>query len=259
MILNKSSSKKRNSKNRNRKSRDSRSQRIIQVATEKIEYSSKMLPWIGYFILVLVFLDYVFLLVPPHFLNPTWELNVIGHLVENVWAPLLGFALVFIRRGNGFKQLELKILSWLSRLILLMAIIYFLSAPLILSNTIKIQQKNFSNLKTQLENQRNQVAHFKKQLSQIPDEQLANYLRQSQSQQSSSTKSSSSSTLLQQAFDRVEQEQIKSSEQIKAAYKQQKLSLIKKSLKWCIGAIFSGAIFFVFWRHTEWARKTSPQ
>ena len=144
MILSKSSSKKRNSKNKNRKSKSFRSPRIIQVATEKLERSSKMLPWIGYFILVLIFLDYVFLLIPPRFLNPTWELNIIGHLVENVWAPLLGFALVFIHRENNFKELELKILSWLSRLMLLMAIIYFLSAPLILSNTIKIQQKNFT-------------------------------------------------------------------------------------------------------------------
>ena len=259
MTLSKSSSKKRNSKNRNRKSRSSRTPRIIQVATEKLEHSSKMLPRIGYFILVLTFLDYVFLLIPSHFLNPTWELNIIGHLVENVWAPLLGFALVFIRRENGFKELELKLLSWLSRLMLLMAIIYFLSAPLILSNTIKIQQKSFSSLKNQLETQRNQVAQFKKQLSQIPDEQLANYLRQSQSQQSSSTKSRSSSTLLQQAFNKVEQEQIKSAEQIKTAYKKQKFSLIKKSLKWCMGTLFSGAILLVFWRHTEWARKTSPK
>ena len=258
MTLSKSSSKKRNSKNRNRKPKSSRTPRIIQVATEKLERSGKMLPSIGYFILVLTFLDYVFLLIPPRFLNPTWELNIIGHLVENVWAPLLGFALVFIRQQNGFRKLELKLLSWLSRLMLLMAIIYFLSAPLILSNTIKIQQKSFSSLKNQLETQKNQVAQFKKQLSQIPDRQLANYLRQRQSQQSSSTKSSSSNTLLQQAFERVEQEQIKSAEQIKTAYKKQKFSLIKKSLKWCIGALFSGGIFLVFWRHTEWSRKTSP-
>ena len=259
MILSKSSSKKRNSKNRNRKPKSSRNPRIIQVSTEKLERSSKMLPSIGYFILVLIFLDYVFLLIPPHFLNPTWELNIIGHLVENVWAPLLGFALVFIRQQNGFRESELKLLSWLSRLMLLMAIIYFLSAPLIISNTIKIQQKSFSELKTQLETQKNQVAQFKKQLSQIPDRQLANYLRQSQSQQSSSAKSSSANTPLEKAFARVEQEQIKSEEQIKAAYNKQKFSLIKKSLKWCMGALFSGAIFIVFWRHTEWTRKTSPK
>ena len=251
MTLSKSSSRKRKSKNRK-----SRSPRIIQVATEKLARSSKMLPWIGYFMLSLIFLDYVFLLIPPHFLNPTWELNIIGHLVENVWAPLLGFALVFIRQENGFRVLELRILSWLSRLMLLMAIIHFLSAPLIISNTIKIQQKSFSGLKTQLETQKNQVTQFKKKLSQVPEQQLANYLRQ---QQSSSNKSSSSDTLLQQALTKVEKEQLKSTEQIKTAYKKQKLSLIKRSLKWCMGTLLSGAIYFAFWKHTEWARKTSPK
>lgn len=257
MALSESSSKKRNSKTR--KSRSSRSSRTIQVATEKLERSRKMLSWIGYFILGLTFLDYVFLLMPPRFLDPTWELNIIGNLVENVWAPLLGFALVFVRQENGFKKLELKLLSWLSRLMLLMAIIYFLSAPLIISNTIKLQQKSFSELKTQLETQKNQVAQFKKQLSQIPDRQLENYLKQNKSKASSSLKNSSSDRLLEKAFDQVEQEQIKSSEQIKAAYKKQKFSLIQQSLKWCMGTLFSGAIFLVFWRHTEWARKTSPK
>lgn len=255
MTLSKSSSKKRNSKNR--KPRSSRNPRIIQIATEKLARSRKMLPWIGYCILSLVFIDYVFLLVPPRFLNPTWELNLIGHLVENVWAPLLGFSLVFIRQENSFQELELTVLSWLSRLMLVMAIIYFLSAPLIISNTIKIQQKNFSGLKTQLETQRSQVAKFKKQLGQIPDQQLANYLKQRQA--SSATKSSSSGTLLEQVFNQVEQEQIKSTEQIQAAYQKQKLSLIKRSLKWCMGTLLSGAIIFLFWRNTEWARRTSPK
>lgn len=254
MTLSKSSSKKRHSKNRKY-----RKDRIIQIATEKLEHSSKMLPWIGYFILSLTFLDYVFLLIPPHFLDPTWELNIIGHLTENVWAPLFGFALVFVRKENNFKEQELKLLSWLSRLMLLMAIIYFLSAPLIISNSIKIQQKSFSQLKTKLEIQRNQVAQFKQKLSQIPDEQLANYLKQRQSQESSSQKDSSSGTLLEQTLSKVDQEQIKSTEQIKKAYRQQKLSLIKRSLKWCVGVFFSGAILLIFWRHTEWARKISPQ
>lgn len=261
MTLSKSSSKRRKSKNRNRKprsSRSSRSSRIIQVDKEKLARSSKMLPWIGYFILALTFLDYVFLLIPPRFLDPTWELNIIGHLVENVWAPLLGFALVYIRQENGFKQRELKLLSWLSRLMLLMAIIYFLSAPLIISNTIKIQQKNFSSLKTQLETQKNQVARFKKQLGQISDEQLANYLQQKQAQKSSSNKKSASGTLLQQALSKVEKEEIQSTQQIKTAHKKQKLSLMKRSLKWCIGTLFAAAMLFFFWRHTEWARKTSP-
>ncbi|MGK7952430.1 MAG: HpsJ family protein [Xenococcaceae cyanobacterium] len=251
MILSKLSSKKHKSRRQN-----SRNQRIIQVAIEKLEKTSKMLPTVGYFILGLTFLDYIFLLIPPHFLNPTWEINVIGHLTENVWAPLLGFSLVFIRRENSFKTSELRLLSWLSRFIILIAIIYFLAAPLLISNTIKIQQKNFSELKSKLEIQKSQVEQFKQKLSQVPEEQLANYLRQQQAQAPSVTENDDSGTPLEQAYSKIDEEEIKSAEQIKKAYTRQKLSLMKRSLKWFIGTIFSGVIFLLFWRHTEWARKT---
>ena len=251
MTLSKSSSKKHKSRRKT-----SRNQRIIQIAIEQLANSRKMLPKIGYFILFLTFIDYVFLLIPPHFLNPTWEINVIGHLTENVWAPLFGFALVFIRKENSFKVSELRFLSWLSRVILLMAIIYFLAAPLVISNTIKIQQKNYSALKAQLETQKNQVAQFKQKLSQIPEEQLANYLRQQQQAQAPSvTDNNDSGTLLEQAYSKIEEEETKSADQIKEAYQKQRLSLIKRSLKWCIGAIFSGVILLLFWKHTEWTRK----
>ena len=253
MTLSKSHSKKRKHRRHH-----SKNQRIIQVALEKLDKTSKMLSMIGYFILGLVFIDYVFLLIPPHFLNPTWEINIIGHLTENVWAPLLGFALVFIRKENSFKASELRLLSWLSRLLLLMAIIYFLAAPLIISNTIKIQGKSYSALKAKLETQRSQVKQFKQKLSEVPEEQLANYLRQQQAQAPSVTDNNDSDTPLKQAFSKIDEEETKSTEQIKKAYNKQKLSLMKRSLKWCIGAIFSGVIFLLFWKNTEWARKTSP-
>lgn len=250
MALSKSSSNKHNSRrNKNKNTK------IIQIGIDQLDRTSKILPWIGYFILGLTFLDYIFLLVPPHFLNPTWEINIIGHLTENVWAPLFGFALVFIRKENSFKASELQLLAWLSRLMLIMAILYFLATPLLISNTIKIQQKNFSGLKSKLEMQKSQVEELKQKLSKISEKQLANYLRQQQAQETTETDNSASGTILEQVFSKIEREEIKSTKQIKQAYTNQKNSLIKQSFKWCIGTIFSGIIFLFFWKHTEWARK----
>ena len=249
MALSKSSSKRRRSS-----THKDRGIKKVQIATEKLDRASKILPLAGYFILGLTFIDYVFLLIPPHFLDPNWELNTIGHLVENVWAPLLGFLLVFLRRENTLRLLEIKVLSWLSRLILLMAIVYFLAAPLIVSNTIRIQDKSFSQLKIQLENQKTQVANIKQKLSQVPDEQLAKYLRQGQS---SASKIDLSTPLLAQVLSKVDEEQTKSSDQIKTAYKQKILSLFKTSLKWILGSLLSGIMLLVFWKNTEWLRNIS--
>jgi len=55
------------------------------------EKSTKIINLVGYIILLLTLLDYVFLLFPSDFFEPSWIYNIAGHLVENVWAFLLGF------------------------------------------------------------------------------------------------------------------------------------------------------------------------
>ena len=56
-----------------------------------------MIPKVGYLILLLSFLDYILLLMPPQFLNPNWELNTMGRIIEYVWAPLIAFLMIFVR------------------------------------------------------------------------------------------------------------------------------------------------------------------
>jgi hypothetical protein len=228
----------------------------IKIATERLQRFSKLITLAGYFILALLFLDYVFLLIPPQFLNPSWELNVIGHLVENVWAPLLGFLLVFYRKAEEpIKVQELRLLGWLSRLILVMAIFYLLAVPLTISNTIRIQQKNFSQFSAQVDQQRNQVTQIEQQLNQMPEDKLKQFLSQS----SSAPPTDSPATIREKLLGKLKQEQTTSLKQAKAAYNQQKLSFIKTSVKWGIGALLSGVMLILVWRYTEWARKIPAQ
>jgi hypothetical protein len=228
----------------------------IQIATENLQRSSKLLPLAGYFILALIFLDYLFLLIPPQFFNPSWELNVIGHLVENVWAPLLGFLLVFTRKSEEpIKLQEVRLLAWLSRLVLLMAIFYLLAVPLTISNTIRIQQKNFSQFSAQVDQQRNQVTQIEEQINQMPEDNLKQFM----SQFPSASATDSSATIKEKLLSQLKQEQTTSLKQAKAAYNRQKLSFFKTSVKWGIGTLLSGIMLILVWRYTEWARKIPAQ
>jgi Na+-driven multidrug efflux pump len=79
------------------------------------------------------------MLIPPHLFNPAWELNIIGHLIESVWASILGFLLILFRMPEQkIYTREFKRLSLVSKLALFVAIIYFLLIPLIISDTARI-------------------------------------------------------------------------------------------------------------------------
>jgi hypothetical protein len=230
----------------------------VQVSPEQSKEAILLLPFIGYLLLALTCLDYVFLLIPLNLFNSTWELNTIGGLVENVWAPLLGFLLIFYRpAGTKIKLREIKFLTWLSRLLLLLTVMYFLAVPLIISNTIRIEKSYFSQFNLEVEQQKTKVDVLEKQLNQLGEEELKAFYQQSQSQQTSALSIDSNLPLRQQLLNQLHHEQEQSFKQVETAYKQQKANLLKKSVKWGIGTIISGILFMFLWKYSRWTRTSS--
>jgi len=228
--------------------------RAIELAPEISQKIGNLIPIAGYLLLTLTFLDYAALLIPLHFLNPNWELNTIGQLVESVWAPILGFLLVFYRLPpHKIRVKELKLMSIVSWLILLLAIVYFISIPLLISNTFRINQINFAQVTQQADQQKTQVAEMKQQLSSLSDNQVTNIFSKSPLV----SPKDSSETMKVKLLTKLEQEQSSSLNQATTAYQQQKRSLFKNSFKWIIGAFISGWFFLIFWKSTDWTRKMS--
>ena len=54
-----------------------------------------ILRWVGYGFLVLGLFDTIEIFIPAKFMNPSWEFQTFGALVERVTVPLIGFVLVF--------------------------------------------------------------------------------------------------------------------------------------------------------------------
>ena len=81
--------------------------------------SIRILRWVGYGLLVLFLFDLVETLVPLRLMNPVWEFQTMGTLVEIAAVPLIALGLVFFGEGISRAKLErpvLKSLSWLALL-----------------------------------------------------------------------------------------------------------------------------------------------
>ena len=154
----------------------------VDEIVEKQSY--KLINLAGYAILALVCLDYAAMFFPPQFFNPNWELQTIGRATETVWGPLLGLILVFYRRQQyPLKRSELKILTLLSRLALILGIVYFLAAPLLITDTFRIMRTNRAQITMQLENQNKQVEQVTQQINQANDARLLNTFWQKNKEQ----------------------------------------------------------------------------
>jgi type II secretory pathway component PulM len=215
--------------------------------------SSEIINFFGYIILTFTLLDYIALVIPIKLLNSAWELQIIGRFIETSWAWLLGLICIFYRRRGDFvKPRELGILLWLSRLTLLVAIAYFLMFPLLITNCIRISQNNYNQANQQLTLQSKQLEQLETKMNQATEADLEKLIATFPDRNAKLNLSP------QQFREKVltenrNQEQV-AKKQIKNSLHQQQRELYKTTVKWCIGAILTGASAFFIWKSTKWSR-----
>ncbi|MEO0684476.1 MAG: HpsJ family protein [Cyanobacteria bacterium J06649_11] len=132
---------------------------LNQIASDNSRFifgmvdSISIMRWVGYGLLILALFDVMEMFIPARFMNPNWEFQTFGALVEKVAVPLIGFAFVFLAglndRGNR-EGIILKILSWLT---LLLGIIYFITVPLGVINTVRIYKQQQGQITVRLNQQ----------------------------------------------------------------------------------------------------------
>ena len=89
-------------------------------------FSLAMLRLVGYGLITMALLDYISLIFPPQFMNPSWEFQTVGGVVERIPIVLLGLVFVFCGERQARKTIEHKLLKFLSWLTLIFAIVLFL-------------------------------------------------------------------------------------------------------------------------------------
>jgi hypothetical protein len=219
--------------------------------------SINLFRWIGYGFLILTLLDFLEIFIPLRFMNPVWEFQMMGALVEQVPVSLLGFGLVFLGKlylRSPWERLILKFLSWIT---LLFAVGFFLLIPLGIFNTVRINRQNVEEINAQTQQQVAEIEQVKLRLGQAAtkDEILQLVSRLDREDITKQIEASQKLEVIKidlTSFLSVTEGKIKGDAQEDLANR--RMTLFKRSIKWNLGASIAGTLFFTIWRSTRWAR-----
>ncbi|BAY44117.1 hypothetical protein SAMD00079811_17110 [Scytonema sp. HK-05] len=205
---------------------------------------------LGYGLLLLALFDIIVMFIPPNFMNPAWEFQTIGALVERVPVPLIGLVLVFFGELHSRTKWEIPILKVLSWLTLVFGILFFLLIPLGLTNTIRLNTQSTAQIQTVSTQQASQAEQLEQQVSKASPEQISNFLKS----QGRKIDGKTPDELKNQLLSEVSQAKKQIKTQAEATQSLRGLNLIKTSAKWNLGALVAGTLFILIWKGTRWAR-----
>jgi hypothetical protein len=212
---------------------------------------------VGYGLLVLALFDFVNILVPLRLMNPRWEMQTIGALVERVPVPLLGLMLVFYGETSFRKKWEiafLKVLSWAS---LLVGVLFLLLIPLVVVNTVRIDKQITYQSSTQVSQQLSGLQQLENQVNKGTDKDinvLATRLNQGRQVDVKDPQELKSRLLSE-----ISMAKKTIQPQTTAALADGRLALLKNSIKWLLGSLVSGVLFIYIWANTGWTRRGRRQ
>ena len=205
---------------------------------------------VGYTLLLLSLLDWVMILVPFQPMEPSWEFQTIGALVERLPVPLIALVLVFFgesQQRHRWEFLLVKALSWLS---FLLGLLFLIMLPLGLVNTSRLHEQSETRLSTVYEQRLAQIKSFETQVGEADDAAILQFLEQ-QGQADSNVTPAEVREQATAELDKIRQQVYLQTE---AERTKQWRSLLENSVKWNLGAVIGGFAFLYLWRLTRWAR-----
>lgn len=222
---------------------------------ERQVFSSGILRLVGYGLLLMAVVDVTFLVIPPQLMNPVWEFKTIGAIVERLPVTLLGMVLVYYGERSDRAPIEgilLKGLSWFS---LFAALLLMLMIPLNISNGFRIYNQQNATANAKFVNQKETIQHFKEQLEAADSKDEIGAVLQQQAQQKVNIPDSVNTQKLKtDLITNLQNNQDSITNQAQAFRAQKRALLLKKCLKWNLGALIASILFFLIWKSTGWAR-----
>lgn len=234
--------------------RKSGSKGSLHLSDHVEQQTYSLLHLLGYGLLVFSLLDYIYIIIPPRFTDPNWELQTIGALVDHAAIPLLGLMLVFYRHQGLIGKRQKTFLGFLSWVSLLVGLIYLLMIPLGIIDTGRVYHANNAQIDTQFSQQRQQIKQIKGRLAQATTNQEIIQLFTALDPQRRSPKLSNPQAFKQQALTQISKTEQNLQAQVNSVRSARTKALGKNSLKWNLGALVSGVLFIWVWYLTHWAR-----
>ncbi|WP_017296673.1 HpsJ-like protein, cyanoexosortase A-associated [Nodosilinea nodulosa] len=210
---------------------------------------------VGYGLLLLSFVDFLYVLIPAKFMDPVWEYQFAGDLVKLVPVPLLALILVFGGDGVERQEVEWPILRVLSWLTLLFSVTLFLLVPLTAANTLRIHRFNNEQINTQVNQQRQQIEATRTQLEQATPRQLQSLVPTPNEQGQLPNVPVNPEDARAQILNSLNQAKERAADQAAQARANVKQNLTKNSLKLIAESILGSVLFLYAWLISRWARR----
>lgn len=218
---------------------------ILQDRDKQV-FSSGILRLVGYGLLLMALVDLLFLLIPLQLMNPLWELQTMGAIVERIPVPLLSMVLIFYGEKSDRTPPEarmLKVLSWTS---LLTAVVLMLMIPWSISNSLQIYNQHNTEANAQFISQKDNLQQFKEQLKAANSQaEIGVILQQQANQKVNIPASVDTQKLKTDIIANLQNNQDSITDQLEAFRSQKRSLLIKKCLKLNLGALISSVLFLM--------------
>jgi len=230
----------------------------MNITQDRQVFSSGILRLVGYGLLLMALLDILFLLIPPQLMNPVWEFQTMGAIIERIPVTLLGIVLVYYGERSDRAPIERFILKWLSWLSLAAAILLFLMIPLSITDSFRIYYQQNAGVNAQVVSQIDTIQAFKDELKTANSvAEIGVILQKQANQKVNIPKSVNTQKLKTDIFKSLEDNQANLRNQVRSFRSEKRLDLIKNCLKWNLGALIASILFFLIWKSTLWARLTT--
>lgn len=217
----------------------------------------RMLRLVGYVLLLLSLFDVLNAFIPPRFMNPEWEIQLIADLVERVAVPLIGLAFVFYRDLYLRVKVEIALLKGFSWAALGVGVAYLLLVPLLVVDSFRLDALIANQTNTLVDQRMNQIEQIEQRLSQAASKPELNALFSRFSGQvlPPNLASLEFSSLKQELLANISKGKPAIRRQVEVTAQERRLKLFKASFKSFLGAVISGFCFIYIWTLTQWVRR----
>lgn len=209
---------------------------------------------VGYSMLLLTFFDILDIVIPLQIMNPVWEFQTMGALVERVAIPLIALLLVFSGRLENRLIWEIHVLRLFSRLTLLVGLLYILLIPLGVTNTMRLYSSNLDQFNQAYSQQVSQANQIEQQLTQATPAEIEKILQR----QGRSLNGKNPQDVKSQLLSELNKAKQQLKTQTEAKKSSETLRLFKSSVKWNLGALVTAFLFIGIWKGTRWTRQSTP-
>ena len=205
----------------------------------------------GLVLLLLFVADIIDVVLPVRWMDPAWDMQVIGAIVERSPVPVLGFLLFFygdaFMRSRWTRRLA-RLLAWLA---LGLGLLFLLLIPLMVADTGRLARQAETRMTSQLQQQLARAEEMEANLMAVQTQELDRVLERLGRAAEGQTAEAARESLVTELRETRE----KARAQAQQTFADQRFMLQKRSWKWAIQSLLVAGLLVYLWQRTGWVRE----